>query len=103
MNIADPVSGLFASRNLDPGVIKSPEHWLNARIKSEKKKQQCCEPAGLLQLKVNLREMARGARDLEDGEVTLRPQLQLLGRLTLLAAQGGRCWLHSLAVESVLT
>ncbi len=62
-----------------------------------------CEPVGLLQLKVNFREMARGARDLKDGEVTLRPQLQLVGRLPLLAAQGGRCRLHSLAVQPVLT
>ncbi len=59
-----------------------------------------CGPVGLLQLKVNLREVARGARDLEDGEVTLRPQLQLGGRLPLLAAGS---WLHSLAVQLVLT
>jgi hypothetical protein len=60
-----------------------------------------CEPVSLLELKVKFREMARGARDLEDGEVTLRPQLQLLGRLPLLAAQGGR--LPSLAIQPVLT
>ncbi len=66
-------------------------------------KQQCCEPVSLLQLKVNFREMARGARDLKDGEVTLRPQLQLLGRLPFLAAHGGGCRLHSLPVQPVLT
>jgi hypothetical protein len=82
----------------DSGIKKSQEHWLKIRENETK----MCEPVGLLQLKVNLREMARGARDLQDSEVTLRLQLQL-GRLPLLAAQGGRCWLHSLAVQPVLT
>ncbi len=73
----------------------------NARKKSDETKM--CEPVGLLQLKVKFREVARGARDLEDGEVALRPQLQLLGRLPLLAAHGCCCRLHSLPVQPVLT
>ncbi len=90
---------------LHPG-FRGPKKITGTLAKCQKKIREkettMWEPVGLLQLKVNFRKVARGARDLQDGEVTLRPQLQLGGRLPLLAAQGGGR-LHSLAVQPVLT